>query len=118
MPARRPSQQITIYKNVGAGPGASGSVTSEVHGCLGFNKAKVYVDVDQNSASNGLVIEQGIFDPGAGAIDWGPTDTFTVTGGTPMTLEITPIVGEYVRMRYTNGANPTLDFNVLVTLQE
>jgi hypothetical protein len=117
----RDERQITVYKNTGAGPGAAGtldtSAANGAHATLGFNRLKIYMDSDQNSAANGLVVDQGILNPALNVIDWGISQNFTVTGGVPLALEIEPLVGEYVRVRYTNGAAPTLAFNVLVTLQ-
>jgi len=75
----------------------------------------VYSDVE--SATNGLVIEQGHSTNGVETIHWDSSDEFTIPAGKGKTFSVQPAL-QYLRISYTNGISDQSEFRLHVVLKK
>jgi len=85
--------------------------TGEWQDCLNYQEVNVSVDTDQNSATNGLVIQWS-----ADATVIADTDVFSVYANLGTNYTPNPAF-RYVRVVYTNGATPQTRFNLMTILR-
>jgi len=85
--------------------------TGEWQDCLNYQEVNISVDTDQNSATNGLVIQWS-----ADGTVIADTDTFSVYANAGTNYTPNPAF-RYVRVVYTNGAVAQTRFNLMTILR-
>jgi len=98
-----PGRSYKALKLVGGTMVAAGVHQSEVVDVRDYAILRGIVKSDQNGATNGFILQEGVIDS---------TDTFkalksttaTVTANTASSVEVA-LLGEYLRVDFTNGGN-------------
>lgn len=91
--------------------GAGATFTGVWQDCLQFQEVNISVATDQNSATNGLVIEWS-----ADGSTVGDDDKFTVYANAGTNYTPNPAF-RYVRVKYTNGTTPQTSFSLMTILR-
>lgn len=91
--------------------GANQTFTGIWQDCLNYQEVNISVDTDQNSATNGLVIQWSA--DGSTVAD---TDVFSVYANSGTNYTPNPAF-RYVRVVYTNGATPQTRFSLMTILR-
>lgn len=113
------SKEIRVYgenhicaQNTTSTPLTGGATfTGEWQDCLNYQEVNVSIDTDQNSATNGLVIQWSA--DGSTVAD---TDVFSVYANAGTNYTPNPAF-RYVRVVYTNGSTPQTRFNLMTILR-
>jgi len=84
---------------------------------LDYSMVFITVFSDQDSAIDGLVVEQGHSETEGGVIHWDIDDTYTVFANTGKPFAI-GCTSQYMRVSYTNGTEIQTDFRLHLTLKK
>jgi len=90
--------------------GIGETFTGEYENVLPYGVVYVRVKSDQDSATDGLVIESGHTEDGGLTFHLIQDDKFSIFANIPKTFSINP--GEYLRVKYTNGGVQQTDFHI------
>lgn len=109
-----PGRSYKALKLVGGTMVAAGVHQSEVVDVRDYAILRGIVKSDQNGATNGFILQEGVIDS---------TDTFkalksttaTVTANTASSVEVA-LLGEYLRVDFTNGGTAASDVNMWLLL--
>ena len=109
-----PGRSYKALKLVGGTMVAAGVHQSEVVDVRDYAILRGIVKSDQNGATNGFILQEGVIDS---------TDTFkalksttaTVTANTASSVEVA-LLGEYLRVDFTNGGTVANDVNMWLLL--
>lgn len=113
------SREVRVYQenhicaeNTTSTPLAGGATfTGDWQDCLNYQEVNISIDTDQNSATDGLVIEWS-----ADATNIADSDKFSVYANAGTNYTPNPAF-RYVRVKYTNGATPQTRFNLMTILR-
>lgn len=90
---------------------ANATYTGNWQDCLQYQEVDISIDSDQNSATNGFIIQWS-----ADAINVADTDVFTVYANAGTNYTPNPAF-RYVRVVYTNGSTPQTRFSLMTILR-
>ena len=112
--AKVPGRQYKALKVVGGTMPANGVDQSEVVNTIEYGVIRGIVKSDVAGATNGFVLQEGVIDS-TGTFKVMKSTTATVSANTASSIEVA-LLGEHIRVDFTNGSSPANDVNMWLLL--